>query len=81
MKTIKQTIRTPKNHEVRIKIPEQLPENDLVEITLVFKKGPDKFEDKIAELKAAMNDKIFLSDLKEISRDFEDSDLEDWPDK
>ncbi len=79
MEAIKRTVRTPKNREIRIRIPDQIPENEPVEIILVFGKETENFDMKINELKTAMNDELFLSDLKEISSDFEGIDLEDWP--
>ncbi|MCH8068522.1 MAG: hypothetical protein IID16_04515 [Candidatus Marinimicrobia bacterium] len=78
MEAIKQIIRTPKNHEIRIKIPEYVPENDPIEIILFFRKKPKDFENKINELKGAMKDELFLDDLKEVSEDFEKFDLEEW---
>jgi len=78
METIKQTIRTPKNHEIHIKIPEHIPENDPVEIIMVFKRKPANLDDKISELRQAMKDKLFLADLTEISKDYENIDLEEW---
>ena len=78
METIKKIIRTPKNHEIRIKIPEHVPENDPVEIILFFKKDSNEYNKKINELKSAMSDEIFLKDLEEISEDFEKTDLDEW---
>ena len=76
MEAIKKTIRIPKNHEITIKIPDHIPENQLAEVILLFKE--DSSSDKIAELKEAVKDKLFISDLKEISEDFEIVDLENW---
>lgn len=78
MEAIKHIIRTPQNHEVRIKIPQHVPENDLVEIILILRKKPNDYKRKINELKTAMNDEHFLNDLREISEDFEEIDLEEW---
>jgi len=78
MEAIKHLVRAPQNHEVSIKIPPYVPENDLVEIILILRKKPDDFERKINELKAAMNDELFLSDLREVSEDFEKIDLAEW---
>ena len=78
MEAIKHIVRAPKNHEVRIKIPPYVPENDLVEIILILRKKPSDFERKINELKTAMNDELFLSDLREVSEDFEKIDLTEW---
>ena len=78
MEAIKHIVRAPQNHEVRIKIPPYVPENDLVEIILILRKKPNDFERKINELKTAMNDELFLSDLREVSEEFEKIDLADW---
>ena len=78
METIKRIIRTPQNHEVRIKIPEYVRENDLVEIILILGKKPNDFEHKINELKTAMDDELFLKDLKEVSEEFEKIDIVEW---
>lgn len=78
MEAIKQVMRIPKNHEVRIKVPQHVPENELVEIILIIRKKTEDYKQKIDELKEAMNDKHFLSDLKEVSEEFETIDIEDW---
>ncbi len=78
MEAIKQIVRTPKNREIRITIPDYVPENDLVEIILFFRKKSEDFDDKINALKGAMKDELFLNDLKEVSEDFKKVDLQDW---
>ena len=79
MEAIKQIVRTPKNHEIRVKIPQHIPENELVEV-IVIGLGTQQtdFEQKIDALKAEMSDKLFLSDLRNISKDFEAVDREEW---
>ncbi len=78
MEAIKQIVRTPKNHEIRIKIPDHVPENDPVEIIIFFRKKPEDYDKKIDELRSAMKDELFLSDLREIAEDFENIDFEEW---
>ena len=78
MEAIKQVVRIPENHEVKIKIPQYMPENDLVEVILILKKKPDDFEEKISEIKTAMKDDLFLNDLNEISEEFETIDIQEW---
>ena len=78
MKAIKQIMRVPKNHEIKIKVPEYLSENEIVEVILIVKKKSDDFERKISEMKDAMKDELFLKDLREITDDFETIDLETW---
>jgi len=78
MEVIKQIVRIPKNRKVSIKIPLSVPENELVEIILIIRKKTEDFDRKIDELKAAMNDKLFLDDLKEVAEEFEAIDTEGW---
>ncbi len=78
MEAIKQIVRTPQNHEVLIKIPSYVRENEVVEIILILRKKSNDFQHKLQELKTAMEDEIFLSDLKEVSDEFEKIDFEDW---
>ena len=74
METVRQTIRVPKSHEVKIKIPYNIKENDSVEIVLIT--GLEDKKRKIEELKKAMEDKLFLKDLNECMEDFKHVDAE-----
>jgi len=78
MEAIKQIVKIPKNHEIKIKVPPHIAEDEIVEVILIIKKSPDNFKQKIDELKEAMNDVHFLNDLREISEDFKAVDLEGW---
>jgi hypothetical protein len=78
VEAIKQIVKTPKNHEIRIKIPDHVPVNDPVEIIMFFRKNADNYANKIIELENAMKDKLFLNDLRQISEDFKNIDLEEW---
>lgn len=78
MEAIKQIVKTPRNHEIRIKIPDHIPENDPVEIIMFFRKKSADYDNKINELRNAMKDELFLNDLKEVSEDFESIDLAEW---
>ena len=78
MEAIKQIVKIPKDHEIKIKIPSYIPENEVVEVILIIKKSQDSFKQKINELKEAMKDDRFLDDLREVSEDFEAVDLEGW---
>jgi len=75
MEAIKKIVRVSKDHEIKIKIPQYIPENEIAEVILIIKKRPDNFKQKINELKEAMGDNLFLDDLKEISEDFKAVDL------
>lgn len=71
MEAIKQIVKIPKDHEIKIKIPSYIPENEIVEVILIIKKSQDTFKQKISELKEAMKDDRFLDNLREVSEDFE----------
>lgn len=78
METIRQIVKTPKSHKVKITIPEYVPDNYPVEILLIFKDQRDDFERKINQLKTAIQDELFMKDLEEVASDFKMVDLEDW---
>ncbi|MCR4342875.1 MAG: hypothetical protein NUV40_03165 [Patescibacteria group bacterium] len=78
MEAIKQIVRTPKNHEILIKIPDHVPENDPVEIIIFFRNKTEDYNNKINELKNATQDKLFMGDLREVSEDLKYVDLEEW---
>ncbi len=76
MEAVKQIVRVPKNHEIKIKVPQEFPENEIVEVILLIKKKHDKFKQKMMKLKATAKDDKFIKDIKEISEDFRAVDLE-----
>ena len=78
MEAIKQIVRIPENHEIKIRIPQYVPENEIMEVILIIKKKPDSFKQKIEELKEAVRDNLFLEDLRTVSEDFKTADSEKW---
>ena len=40
MRAIKKILRVPKNHEIKIKVPQDIPENEIAEVILIIKKKP-----------------------------------------
>ena len=78
MEAIKQIVKIPKDHKIRIKIPKHIPENEMVEVILLIKNGQSSFKKKISELSKAMKDNLFLDDLRDISENFKAIDLEGW---
>ncbi|MCK4762820.1 MAG: hypothetical protein KAW12_11550 [Candidatus Aminicenantes bacterium] len=78
MEAIRQIVRIPRNHELKIKVPEHIAEDELMEVILLVKPGKRGFKDKIKELRKAVKDPMYLDDMKAISRDFEYADMEGW---
>ncbi len=74
MEAIKQTIKVPENHELKIKIPSYIPTNE--EVVLFIKKKKTTFKAKIGELKKSKSDKLFLEDLQSAMDDFKVPDAE-----
>ncbi len=74
METLRQTIKVPKSHEVKIKIPDHIKENDAIEIVLIS--GLEDKKRGLEALKKAMEDKLFLEDLNECMDDFKYVDAE-----
>lgn len=78
MEALKQIVRIPRNHELKIKVPQNIPENETVEVILIIKKKQEDFNQKINELRNAVKDDLFMGDIKEISKDFGAVDSEGW---
>ena len=76
MQILKTKITIPKNHEIKIKIPDNFAVNENIEVIVI--KPEKKHSEKIALLKTAMKDKAFLNDLKNIETDFSSIDQENW---
>lgn len=78
MQALKQIVKIPRNHELKIKVPSNIPENETVEVILIVNDRQSKFEKRINELKSAVKDNLFMEDMDEISKDFEIIDSEGW---
>ncbi|MDW7726523.1 MAG: hypothetical protein SCH70_05320 [Candidatus Methanoperedens sp.] len=78
MEALKHTLKIPKNHELKIKIPLNIPENETVEVILIIENRQEKFRHKINEMKKAVKDERFMEDLRNVSKDFEAVDSEGW---
>ncbi len=78
MEIIRKVVRIPENHEITIKVPRHIPENEIAEIILLVKKESGSFTDKISKLRDAAKDSLFAEDMETVSSDFQAADLEGW---
>lgn len=78
MEAFKRTVKVPRNHEIKIKIPRNVPENEEIEVILIIKEKTELFRQRIERLKEAANDALFLDDIGAVAMDFESADLEGW---
>ncbi|OHD54276.1 MAG: hypothetical protein A2Y33_16525 [Spirochaetes bacterium GWF1_51_8] len=77
MVAVKKTVRIPENHKISIEVPEYVRTDQMGEVILIINDAKSA-EDKSTELKQAMNDPLFLDDLNELRKDFEDLDSNGW---
>ncbi len=79
MIAIRQLTRVPKNHQIVIEVPADIDEDQMMEVILLFKNTPkNKRAEKLAQLKEAQHDPLFLADLQEVNDDFAHIDNEAW---
>ncbi len=71
MEAIRQIVKIPKSHEVTIKIPDHIAEDELMEVILLVKNRKQSYKDKMEQMKQAVKDPMFLADMKAVNRDFE----------
>ena len=69
MEALRQIVRIPRDHELKIKIPQNILENETVEVILIIENRQEKFRHKINEMKKAVKDERFMDDLKNVSCD------------
>jgi len=74
MEAIRQIVRIPGNHEVKIKVPEHLAPDELMEVILLIKPRRQSFKKKIKELKKTAKDPMYLEDMNAINQDFQYTD-------
>jgi hypothetical protein len=79
MIALRQLKRVPKNHKIIIEVPNNIDENQMMEVILLFKTPPKNTKaNKIAQLKNSQHDSLFLQDLQTINDTFSDIDTEEW---
>ncbi|MDP3362249.1 MAG: hypothetical protein Q8S52_09010 [Methylobacter sp.] len=63
MIALRQLKRVPSNHKIVIEVPENIAENQLMEVILLFKEPPKiSLAEKIAQLKDSQYDPLLLDE-------------------
>jgi len=80
METVRQTIEIPKNHRIYIQLPKHIPVGRAeIAVTIEPLNGTkNTIENKLLQMREAVNDLAFMSDLQETMSDFESVDDENW---
>lgn len=74
MHAIKQTVTVPATRELRIKLPDEAAAHEEAEVIVLFKSTSPTSDERVAAMRAAMSDELFLSDLTETMEDFQHAD-------
>lgn len=78
MEAIRKVYRIPKDHKLTIDLPDNIDENQLVEIILIMKNDDETRKSKIEDIKNAVNDQSYIDDMNEVLNDYNDIDMMDW---
>lgn len=74
MHAIKQTVTVPATRELHIKLPDDAVAHEEAEVIVLFKSTSPIQDERVAAMRAAMSDELFLSDLTETMEDFQHAD-------
>lgn len=78
MEAVKQILKIPKNHELKIKIPKSIPEDSSVEVIIIIENDTNDHYRRISLLKEAAKDPLYMKDLKGSLEEFREIDIEGW---
>jgi hypothetical protein len=76
MEAVKQIIKIPKNHELRIKVPQSIPEDSSAEVIIIVDNNTKDYNKQINLLKEAVKDPLYLNDLKNTLEEFSATECE-----
>ena len=79
MQAIRQTVTVPANREVCIKLPDEAAAYEEAEVIVLFKSASPAFDAKLAAMRAAMSDELFIADLNEMMEAFHHADFDEQP--
>jgi hypothetical protein len=76
MEAFKQIITVPASRELRIQLPDAAAADEEAEVIVLFKPTPASIEKKLAVMREAASDELYLADLNEATEDFKYTDAE-----
>ncbi len=65
MEAIKRTVIVPPSRELSVKLPKEAIAHQEAEVIVLFKSEAQLQDDRLVAMQAAMNDELFLADLRE----------------
>ncbi len=76
MQAVKQQVRIPASRELHIQLPATALAETEAEVIVLFQTLPLTPADELAEMREAMNDPLFVADLREVMDDFQQADFD-----
>ncbi len=76
--TIRKVFRVPKDRKITIRVPEEIPVDAAIELSISIREDGDEMKKKVDLIKESASDKLFLDDIQETTMDFKSVDSENW---
>lgn len=77
MEALRKVFKIPKNHKLTIDLPDNIDENQLIEVILIMRSDNSRIS-KIEDIKNAVKDKTYIKDMNEVLNDYQNVDMADW---
>ncbi|HEY0084127.1 MAG TPA: hypothetical protein VGB61_15215 [Pyrinomonadaceae bacterium] len=74
MQVVKQIMTVPPSRELRIQLPEEAAAHEEAEVIVRYKSSQVSSMDKLAAMREAALDPLYLADMKEVAEDFQHAD-------
>lgn len=78
MRAVRHIVTVPDSRELRIQLPEEATPQEEAEVIVLFKRSPSDAGEKLAAVREAASDELFLADLKEVAEDFRHADEDEY---
>ena len=78
MRAVRHIVTVPDSRELRIQLPEEATPNEEAEVIVLFKRSLTGADEKLAAMREAARDELFLTDLNEVAEDFQYADEDEY---
>ena len=63
MQAVRHIVTVPDSRELRIQLPEEATPHEEAEVIVLFKRAPTRTDERLAAMREAARDELFLADL------------------
>ena len=78
MRAVRHIVTVPDSRELRIQLPKEATPNEEAEVIVLFKRSLTDADEKLAAMREAARDELFLTDLNEVAEDFQYADEDEY---